>query len=98
MPKMTGLYVVFGFGPTIEPLPQFDDESDGEGGDEENRRDGVTDKGKPHRLSAPHRSREVAKLSPDRLDRSLERTEGDGRALLQTRDLVGHDEVCDELW
>ena len=44
------------------------------------------------------RSREVAKLSPDLWDRSLEMTESNRSALLQTCDVVRHGEMCDERW
>src|SRR5438309_719249 len=41
-------------------------------------------------------SREITKTTPDALDRSFERTDDDGRALLEPRDLVRDGEVGDQ--
>jgi hypothetical protein len=49
-------------------------------------------------LDRRDRSREIAELSPDLWDRSLEATEGHRSALLQTHDMVRHGEVRDERW
>src|SRR5258708_22077692 len=80
-------------GPAIEALAELDDEPNGEGTGEQQRRGGVPGEGGLHRGT---RSGEVAQPSPDRGDRRLEVAEGDGSTLLETFDAVRHDEVRDE--